>query len=81
MPEMKGKKDIQSFVEGLQELFPDKNKIWKDYDEEADVLYLNFRKPLNADDSIMKDDIIYHYDGDELVGVTVLNLRKNAGRT
>ncbi len=76
MAKMMGKENIHSLVKGLQELFPNKEKIWKDYDEEADVLYLNFRKPLNADDSVMKDDVIYHYDGEELVGVTVLNVQK-----
>lgn len=79
MAEVIGNKEIYSFVKDLQELFPDKKKIWKDYDKEADVLYINFRKPLNANDSIMDDDVIYHYDDEELVGVTVLNLRKNIG--
>ncbi len=48
-------------------------KLWMDYDEEADVLYISFRKPQNADDSEMADDIIYHYDEDRLVGLTILN--------
>jgi uncharacterized protein YuzE len=52
------------------------SRIWADYDEEADVLYLSFRKPQDAKDSIMKDDIIYHYDGEELVGVTLLHAQE-----
>jgi hypothetical protein len=36
------------------------NRIWIDYDKEADVLYISFRKPQQANDSIMEDDIIYH---------------------
>ncbi len=48
---------------------------WVDYDEETDTLYLSFRKPQCADDSIMKDDFIYHYAEEELVGVTVLNAK------
>lgn len=49
-------------------------QVWTDYDEEADVLYISFRKPQQADDSVLEDDgNIYHYAGDELVGVTVLN--------
>ena len=36
-------------------------KVWIDYDEEADVLYISFRKPQQADDSIMENDLIYHY--------------------
>ncbi len=49
------------------------NNYWVDCDEETDTLYVSFRKPQCANDSIMKDDAIYHYDGEELVGVTVLN--------
>ena len=48
--------------------------VWIDYDEQADVLYISFRKPQQANDSVMEDDgNIYHYRGDELVGVTVMN--------
>ena len=48
--------------------------IWIDYDAEADVLYISFRKPQDANDSIMEDDgNIYHYHDDRLVGVSVLN--------
>lgn len=48
--------------------------VWTDYDAEVDVLYISFRKPQQANDSIMEDDgNIYHYRDDELVGITVLN--------
>lgn len=49
-------------------------QMWTDYDPEADVLYVSFRKPQQANDSIMEDDgNIYHYRDEELVGVTVMN--------
>jgi uncharacterized protein YuzE len=49
-------------------------QMWVDYDQEADVLYISFRKPQQANDSIMQDDDhIYHYHDNELVGVTVLH--------
>ena len=49
-------------------------QMWTDYDAEADVLYISFRKPQQANDSILEEDgNIYHYRDDELVGVTVLN--------
>lgn len=49
-------------------------RIWIDYDQEVDVLYISFRKPQNANDSILEDDnIVYHYDNEELVGITVLS--------
>ena len=46
---------------------------WVDYDEETDTLYISYRKPQCADDSVMDDNIIYHYSGKKVVGVTVLN--------
>lgn len=50
-------------------------RVWSEYDAEADVLYLSIEKPQNADDSIMdEDDCIYHYRGERLVGITVLNV-------
>ena len=52
------------------------NKIWVDYDDEADVLYISLRKPQHADDSIMEDNIIYHYSGEDIVGITVLNAKQ-----
>ena len=40
-----------------------KKKIWFDYDELADVLYINFKKPSHADDSdLTDDDIIVRYE-------------------
>ena len=51
--------------------------IWYSYDEEADVLYLNFKKPTHADDSeLTDDDIIIRYEKGEIVGVTVLHASK-----
>ncbi|MFN5514217.1 MAG: DUF2283 domain-containing protein [Cyanobacteriota bacterium] len=49
------------------------SQIWTSYDQEADVLYISFRKPQNANDSILEDDSIYHYHDQDLVGITVLN--------
>ncbi len=54
-------------------------RIWYSYDEEADVLYLNFKKPSRADDSeLTDDDVIIRYEGEEIVGVTILNASKRA---
>ncbi len=48
--------------------------LWSSYDREADVLYVNFRNPSEADDAELRDDdIIVRYDGDDLVGVTILH--------
>ncbi|MDI6890396.1 MAG: DUF2283 domain-containing protein [Thermodesulfovibrionales bacterium] len=50
-------------------------RVWVDYDEEADVLYISFRKPQQANDSEMEDDVIYHYHDKELVGLTILHAK------
>ena len=52
------------------------NRMWVDYDDEADVLYISFRKPQHADDSVMEGNIIYHYSDKDIVGITVLNAKK-----
>ncbi len=48
--------------------------IWIDYDKEADVLYLSFRKPQRAKKTIeTDDDILIRKDGNKIVGITILN--------
>jgi uncharacterized protein YuzE len=43
------------------------------YDAEANVLHINFKKPSHATDSnLTKDDIIIRYEGEEVVGLTIL---------
>jgi len=55
----------------------DTTNIWIDYDRGADVLYVSFRRPQDADDSeLTEDGIIYRYRGKQLVGITVLNVSK-----
>lgn len=51
--------------------------LWSSYDAEADVLYINFKKPSRATDSeITEDDIIIRYEGEEMVGMTILHASK-----
>ena len=51
-----------------------KDKLFVDYDEEADVLYVSFGKPQKAEDSIQdKDGIIRRKKGDKIIGLTILN--------
>jgi uncharacterized protein YuzE len=51
--------------------------FWSTYDPEADVLYLNFKKPACATDSeLTDDDIIVRYEGDDVIGLTVLHASK-----
>lgn len=48
--------------------------LWVSYDREADVVYVNFKKPSHATDSELTDeDVILRYEGDDLVGLTILH--------
>ena len=52
--------------------------LWSSYDAEADVLYINFKKPSHATDSeLTANDIIVRYEGKEVVGLTILHATKN----
>ncbi len=52
-------------------------RIWTTYDKEADVLYINFKKPSHADDSeLTDDDVIIRYEKEEVIGITILNASK-----
>lgn len=44
-----------------------------DYDREADVLYISFRRPQKATDTRMTDEgLLLRYHGEDLVGITIL---------
>jgi uncharacterized protein YuzE len=48
--------------------------LWLSYDQEADTLYVNFRKPSHATDSdLTDDDVIVRYEKDEIIGLTILH--------
>jgi len=51
--------------------------MWLSYDQQADTMYINFKKPSFATDSeLTDDDIIIRYDGDEIIGLTILHVSK-----
>ncbi|RIK30256.1 MAG: hypothetical protein DCC56_07935 [Anaerolineae bacterium] len=51
--------------------------IWLAYDEEADVLYVNFKKPSHADDSeLLDNDVVVRYENEEMIGITIMNASK-----
>lgn len=51
-------------------------KIDFDYDEEADVLYISFGKPKEAQDSIeVEDGVIYRIADSEVVGITITDFK------
>jgi len=48
---------------------------WLDYDKEADVLYMSFRKPQRASRTVELDDgILVRKDGRKIVGLTILDV-------
>ena len=49
------------------------SRIWTTYDKDADVLYVNFKKPSHADDSkLTDDDIIVRYEEGQIIGIPIL---------
>ena len=66
---------LDQAIQGLPELITVSPQVWVDYDQEFDVLYLSFRRPQQATDSELEDNFIYHYDGEKLVGVTIIDFK------
>ena len=67
--------DIARILKAVPQLvrFP-AQKMWIDYDEEADVLYLSFQRPQRATDSELREDgIIVRKRGKAIVGLTILD--------
>jgi uncharacterized protein YuzE len=72
------RKEMKKILDALPGLlhFPAR-RYWIDYDEEADVMYISFRKPQRATDSELRDDgLIVHTRGAEIVGITILDASK-----
>lgn len=70
--------NIDAYIQLLPEIRQSpQGYLWASYDKEADVLYINFKKPSVATDSeLMDDDVIVRYEGDEVIGFTVLHASK-----
>lgn len=70
--------DIQEYLKLLPVVKQSpQGSLWSSYDAEADVLYINFKKSSHATDSeLTDDDVIIHYEGDEVVGLTILHASK-----
>lgn len=67
--------NIEQAIQGLLDLIALSPHLWVDYDESADVLYLSLRRPQQATDSVLEGNVVYHYDGEELVGLTVMGFK------
>ncbi len=78
MAAVRNKKDNQALAGALAlarqiTRFP-VGRMWLDYDAQADVLYISFKRPQKATDTGELNDggILMRYRGKELVGITVL---------
>jgi uncharacterized protein YuzE len=61
--------DVAGTMVGLEVL----DALKSSYDVEADTLYINLKQPSHATDSALTDDdIIVRYEGEEIVGLTIL---------
>ena len=70
--------DVQEYLKLLPVVKQSpQGSLWSSYDAEADVLYINFKKPGQATDSeLTDDDVIIRYEGNEVVGLTILHASK-----
>lgn len=70
---------VLTFVPQVLQL--NQKNIWLSYDEEADVLYVNFKRPNRADDSeLLDNDVLVRYEGEDIVGMTIMNASKRTGK-
>jgi len=70
--------DVKKYLNLASDIMSiNKNNVWINHDKEADVIYINFKKPSNPDDSeLTDDDIIIRYEEREVVGLTILHASK-----
>jgi len=67
--------EINNFMKIIPavKMAPEKT-FWTTYDDEADVLYINFKKPSYADDSeLTEDDVVIRYEQGNVIGLTIMN--------
>jgi uncharacterized protein YuzE len=71
---------IQDYLSLARSVIASPHKsLWCTYDADADVLYINFKKPAAATDSeLTDDDVIVRYEGDEVIGLTILHASRRA---
>jgi len=68
-------KKMEKAIPGVINISP---QMWIDFDSGADVLYISFEKPQNADDSEMEGDVIIHKRKNKIVGLSFLHASKFA---
>jgi len=73
-PEVLEEESIGYLLEATANLIKlPRTQMWLDYDPEADVLYLHFEEKPTSNHSELRDDgIIFDYQDNRLVGLTIL---------
>lgn len=56
-------------------------KLWVDYDKEADVLYISFDKPSKADNAKEEKGVITRTRKGKIIGLTILNASNFSSKT
>lgn len=70
-------KEITEIVSHIIKL--PETKMWMDYDKEADVFYISFKRPQKATDSEMVENgVLLRYKENDLVGITILDASKRS---
>jgi uncharacterized protein YuzE len=74
--------EIDKTLKEITEIIPHfiklpETKMWIDYDKEADVLYISFKRPQRTTDSeMLENGVLLRYKDNELVGITILEASK-----
>ena len=64
------------FISNLVKL--PEEKVWTDYDKQADVLYVSFGQPQKAGDTVPTDrGILVRKKGKKVTGFTILNASRS----
>jgi len=55
--------------------------LWSSDDAEAEVLYINFKKPSQTNDSeLIDDNIIIRYEGETVIGLNILHASRRTSK-
>jgi uncharacterized protein YuzE len=75
-------KDVNSILKALPSMLRvPARRFWVGYDEEADVMYISFRRPQQATESRVREDgIIIRTRGKEIVGLTITDASVRSAR-
>jgi uncharacterized protein YuzE len=67
--------EIQDYLKFLPKLKePLEGLVWMSYDAGADTLYVNYKIPSHVTDSeLTEDDVTIRYEGEGIVGYTILH--------